>query len=169
MKPENTTPAASESGITFSVSPFTDRLRQGVKDHRFFRAVIADDGFMNRRIVCYIEDSPELKCGEIQEAHDKLIAILERGVNMADPAAELARLHASNAELMEQCQAMLGYIEMRLAHTGSMDVDKIVSRLKESESIAEVSTGHHLGCAITSRKVNLFAVRQAIANAGGAK
>lgn len=61
--------------------------------------------------------------------------------------------------LRASLQECLGYIEMRLAHSGSMDVKQIMEELKRVQSISSVETSHHLGCAETTRRVDLAKAR----------
>ena len=78
------------------------------------------------------------------------------------------RLIASAPELLDACQSMLSYIEMRMAHTGTQTVAEITDSLKRVVPyVAEVSTYHHAGCAVTTRTVDLRAVRNAIAKTEG--
>ncbi len=66
--------------------------------------------------------------------------------------------------MAEAAKDAIAYIEMTLAHTGAQSVEQIERELKRVVTIAEVSTSHHLGCPVTTRKVNLARAREALAN-----
>jgi|PlaIllAssembly_1097288.scaffolds.fasta_scaffold00579_6 hypothetical protein len=71
----------------------------------------------------------------------------------------------NEAKLLKACVQLLDYVEMTLAHTGSQtvaEIEQALARVKQSTS--SVSTAHHLGCAKTTRTVDLDAARQAIAS-----
>ncbi len=66
----------------------------------------------------------------------------------------------TSLQLREACQQMLDYIEMKLAHDGSMSVEQILERLKTHvPKIDSVSTSHHVGCQKTTRQVDLQRIR----------
>lgn len=67
-------------------------------------------------------------------------------------------------DLLLACVQMLGFIEMKLAHTGAQSVAEIMKELRHVQGISETSTAHHLGCSKTTRSVNLEYVRKVIAN-----
>lgn len=79
-----------------------------------------------------------------------------------------ARLIAAAPALLNACKEMLGYIEIKLAHRGSMNVDEIMTALElVKEQTPYIETSHHVGCAATTRRVDLEAARSAIATAEG--
>jgi hypothetical protein len=78
----------------------------------------------------------------------------------------VARAAEAAPDLLAACEEMLAYIEMKLAHNGSMDVETIQRRLDDVQrTIPYVETAHHLGCAVTTRHVDLKKARAAIASA----
>lgn len=70
-----------------------------------------------------------------------------------------------NADLLSSLEECIKYIEMTLAHDGAMSVNEIIERLRSVETVAYVETAHHLGCAKTTRRVDLAKARSAIARA----
>ncbi len=69
-------------------------------------------------------------------------------------------------ELLNASEEMLAYIEMKMAHHGCMSVSMIEQALKHDvPMVSEIETSHHLGCAVTTRRVHLDAARNAMRNA----
>lgn len=79
--------------------------------------------------------------------------------------ADIRKLLDEREALLTQCQSMLAYIEMKMAHHGNMNVEQIMAELERVKVYSEVSTAHHLGCSVTTRRVDLDAAREAIRKA----
>lgn len=70
--------------------------------------------------------------------------------------------HSALCKIAEAAKDMLAFIEMKEAHQGCMSVAQIQESLKRVQQIGFIETAHHLGCATTTRRVDLKQTRKAL-------
>ena len=93
---------------------------------------------------------------------------MERGLALRNAQKAYVALVAERDALRKSLQECVGYIEMTMAHRGTMNVAQIMEELKRVHYYSFVETSHSLGCPKTTRKVDLATARALLA-AGGAK
>lgn len=91
-----------------------------------------------------------------------------RGIyaNLSEAEGSTQHQAGINADLLEGCKQLLGYVEMKLAHIGCQTTAEIMTELNHvQKDIAVVEAAHHFGCPKTTRTADLGFVRAAIARA----